>query len=227
MSVKIRDLPLEDRPRERLINNGAQSLSDIELLALLINTGTSNSSSKELSATLLTYLKDLTNLKDITLKELTNIKGIGISKATTILASIELGKRVLLKCPNIINIKFNNPRVIFEYYKNKLISVKQEHVYAVYLDASKRVIEDKLLFIGTVNQSIIHARDIFKYACILDASSIICIHNHPSGNVIPSNEDLSITSKLVEIGNMFGIPIIDHIIIGKDKYYSLYENGDL
>jgi DNA repair protein RadC len=225
--VKIKDLPLLERPRERLIYNGIDKLSNEELLAIILKTGGKGQSSKMLAVNILSYIKDISNLKNITLKELTNIKGIGKAKACDILATIELGKRLNSGNTVIKHIKFNSPDIIFNYYKDKLKDKKQECFYAVYLDASKKVIEDKLLFIGTVNQSIVHPRNIFKEACILDSSSIICIHNHPSDNVLPSKEDINLTKNLIEIGKIFSIPVIDHIIVGPTKYYSFFENGDI
>ena len=225
--VKIKDLPILERPRERLVNHGINTLSNEELTAIILKTGTKTESSKVLASNILKQVKNINDLNNITLPELLKIKGIGIAKATEFLASIELGKRVNTNNLIIKRTKFTNPEIIFEYYKDKLNDQKQEIFYAVYLDASRKIIEEKELFKGTINQSLIHPRDIFKYACILDASSIICIHNHPSGNIIPSKEDIKITNKLKEIGILFNIPIVDHIIIGKDKYYSFYENGDI
>ena len=225
--VKIKDLPILERPRERLVNHGINTLSNEELIAIILKTGTKTESSKVLASNILKQVKNINDLNNITLPELLKIKGIGIAKATEFLASIELGKRVNTNNLIIKRTKFTNPEIIFEYYKDKLNDQKQEIFYAVYLDASRKIIEEKELFKGTINQSLIHPRDIFKYACILDASSIICIHNHPSGSIIPSKEDIKITNKLKEIGILFNIPIVDHIIIGKDKYYSFYENGDI
>lgn len=227
MPVKIKDLPLLERPRERLIANGVNNLSNEELLAIILKTGNKRESSKIIASNILSYIKDINKLKNITLKELTNIKGIGKAKACSVLAAIELGSRINSNNMVINDIKFNSPDIIFEYYKDKLKEKKQECFYAIYLDASKKVIEDKLLFIGTVNQSIVHPRNIFKEACILDASSIICVHNHPSNNVLPSKEDINLTTNLIEIGNLFNIPVIDHIIVGPTKYYSFFENGDI
>ncbi len=227
MPVKIKDLPLLERPRERLIANGVNNLSNEELLAIILKTGNKRESSKIIASNILSYIKDINKLKNITLKELTNIKGIGKAKACSVLAAIELGSRINSNNMVINDIKFNSPDIIFEYYKDKLKEKKQECFYAIYLDASKKVIEDKLLFIGTVNQSIVHPRNIFKEACILDASSIICVHNHPSNNVLPSKEDINLTSNLIEIGTLFNIPVIDHIIVGPTKYYSFFENGDI
>lgn len=225
--VRIKDLPISERPRERMLSSGINNLSNEELLAIILKTGNKNESSKVLASNILKTLKNINDLNNMSVKELMKIKGIGIAKATELLASIELGKRVNSSNFILSDMKFNNPSIIFEYYKDKFYSFKQEMFYAIYLDASKKIIEDRFLFQGTVNQSIIHPRDIFKYACLLDASGIICVHNHPSGNIIPSKEDINITNKLKEIGYLFNIPILDHIIIGKDKYYSFYENGDI
>src|SRR5574344_2333897 len=227
MSIRIKDIPVDDRPRERLINIGVDSLSNEEILAIILGSGTRNSSAKDLASNILKETKNIKYLNEITLNELLKIKGIGLKKASTILASVELGKRINTSIVSINQVVFNNPKIIFEYYKNKLESKKQEYFYAVYLDSAKRIILEKLLFMGTINQSIVHPREVFKEAYLCNATSIICIHNHPSGNVIPSKEDINLTKKLIEIGKLFGIEIVDHIINGKNKYYSLYENGDI
>ncbi|HPF83256.1 MAG TPA: DNA repair protein RadC [Bacilli bacterium] len=227
MSIRIKDIPVNDRPRERLINVGVNNLSNEELLAIILKTGTKEISAKQLADILLKNINNINELNNITLNELIKIKGIGITKACNILASIELGKRINTKIETLNNIKFNNPSIIYEYYKNKLKDLKQEYFYAIYLDASKRIIKDKLLFIGTLNKSIVHPRELFKEAYLCNACSIICLHNHPSGNVLPSKEDILFTNKIKDIGITFGIDIIDHIIISLDKYYSFYENGDL
>ena len=225
MNVRIKDLPINDRPKERLVNLGVSSLSNDELLSILFNTGTKSISVKDISLSLLKYIGSISNLKDITLKELVSIKGVGVSKAVTILSALELGRRVYQSEDVKVSTKLNSPKIIFDSYVNKVKDLKQEVFYALYLDSSKKLIEDKLLFKGTVNASMVHPRDVFKYACIYSASSIICIHNHPSGNVLPSKEDINSTSNLVKLGKLFNIPVEDHIIIGKDKYYSFYENN--
>ena len=223
--MKIKDMPVLDRPRERMLNTGVNVLSNEELLSILLKSGNKNVNVKELSLMLLKEVGDITNLKDLSYEKLKNIKGIGIAKASTILAAIELGKRVNTK--PIIREQFNNPEVIFNYYRYIIGDKKQEHFCCVYLDNQKRIIKDKIVFIGTLNYSPIHPREIFKEAYLLSASSIICIHNHPSGNVFPSKEDIMTTKRLMEIGKLLGIPIVDHIIIGSDKYYSLLEQGEI
>ncbi|MEG0826400.1 MAG: DNA repair protein RadC, partial [Bacilli bacterium] len=216
--VKIKDMPINDRPRERLINNGSTSLSNEELLAIILKTGTKKQSVKELANSILSKLNNISNLKTMNYEQLNSIAGIGPSKATTILALIELTKRISNPIETINNTKFNNAKIVFEYYKDKIGDKFQEYFYCLYLNNKKIIIRDKLLYIGTINQTLIHPRDIFKEAYNLSASAIICIHNHPSGNPSPSKEDLEMTNNLINIGQLMGIKIADHIVISKNSY---------
>lgn len=225
-NILIKDIPISDRPRERLKNNGAESLSNEELLSIILKTGTKNKSVKELSNNILKMINDITELKDISIYSLEKIPGIGLVKGITLKAAIELGRRVY-EYKHSNSVILNSSKLIYEYIKHKLINKKQEYFYAIYLDTKKYLIEDKLLFIGTLNTSTIHPREIFKYAYLASASSIICIHNHPSNDVLPSKEDIIITKKLIEIGKIQGINVIDHIIVGNNNYYSFYDNGDI
>lgn len=221
--VLIKDIPIEERPRERFIKFGVENLSNEELISIILNSGTKNMSVKELSENILSKLNNISDLKYMTLNNLKSINGVGEVKAIKLLSSIELGKRVYYD-KEMIKIKMNNAEKIYEYIKNDLIDKSQEYFYCFYLDSKKNLIDKKLLFIGTLNRSIVHPREIFKYAYLLSASSIVCIHNHPSGDPTPSSEDINLTKSLVEIGKMQGINVIDHIIIGND-YFSFYENG--
>ena len=221
--IMIKDLKEEEKPRERLIKYGKESLSNEELLSIILKTGTKNYSVKTLAKLLLKEINNINDLKDITINKLMSIKGIGKVKAIEILAALELGKRVYyLKDNN--DIKLNSIDKIFEYFRYMLMYEHQENFIAVYLDSTLRLISYKILFKGTLNTSIVHPREIFKYAFLESAYSIVIIHNHPSGEVIPSKQDVELTNKLFEIGSLMGVPILDHIIIGKDKYYSFYEN---
>ena len=227
MNLRIKDIPQEERPIERLINLGSEVLSNEELLAILIKTGTKNMSSKVLASYLISKTNGLKEIEKINYGYLKDIKGIGPSKAAVIIAAFELGKRINQNIKTLNGIKITNSSVVYEYYKNILGDKKQEYFYAIYLDSNKRIIKDKMLFVGTLNQSLVHPREVFKEACLVSASSFICVHNHPSGNVFPSNEDINLTNNLKEISNMIGIPLIDHIIISKNNYYSFFENGDI
>lgn len=221
--IMIKDLNTSERPRERLIKYGVSSLSNEELIAIILKTGTHNYSVKTLASLVLKELNNINSLKEITINKLTNIKGIGKVKAIELLASLELGKRVYYLSENN-NVILNNSTKVFEYFKNILMHENQENFIAVYLDSKSRLISYKILFKGTLNTSCVHPREIFKYAYLESAYSIIVIHNHPSGEVDPSSADSILTDSLFQIGKLMGIPIVDHIIIGKTKYYSFYEN---
>ena len=227
MNLKIKDIPVNERPRERLINNGVEKLNNEELLALLLKTGTKTSSAKILASLIIKAVGDIKNLKYISYNELLKIKGIGSAKACDILASIELGNRINKEIISINNLKITSTDLVFKYYKDIIGDKKQEYFYCIYLDNNKKIIKDKLLFIGTINYSIVHPREVFKEAYLLSASSIICVHNHPSGNLEPSSEDFNLTNRLKEIGNLLGINVIDHVIITYDSYYSFYENNNI
>lgn len=227
MGVKIKDIPVNERPCERLISYGVETLSNEELLAIIFKTGRRGISAKELSIELLSKIENIKKLNDVNFEFLNTFKGIGKTKACNLLATIELGKRINREVDKIRDIKLTSSEIVYKFYKEKIGDKKQEYFYSVYLDNSKRIINDKLLFIGTVNYSLVHPREIFKEAYLLGASAIICIHNHPGGNPIPSNQDYEITNNLVEVGKILGIKILDHIIICKNNYYSFLENGDI
>ena len=219
----LKDIPKEERPRERFIKYGVDNLSVSELISIILNTGTKDLSVIDLSNTILKTISDISDLKFLTLNKLKNIQGIGEVKAIKLLCALELGKRVYFD-KKMLKIKMNNSTRIYDFMKDKFKDNKQEYFYALYLDSKKNLIDHKLLFLGTLNKSIVHPREIFKYAYLLSASSIICIHNHPSGDTEPSIEDIQITKTLIEIGKLQDIKVIDHIIIGND-YFSFFENG--
>lgn len=220
--LKIKDIPNEERPRERLVKYGVENLSNEELISIILKTGTKNYSVKQIALILLSEIKEITNLRNITLNKLTKISGIGEVKAIELLASLELGKRVFQEQKSN-KIKMNNSNLIYEYFKDKFINENQENFYAIYLDSKSYMISNKLLFKGTLNSSCVHPREVFKYAHLESAKSIIVLHNHPSGDPTPSKEDERTTKILMEAGNIMAIPVIDHIIIGKDNYFSFYE----
>jgi DNA repair protein RadC len=224
-SIKIKDIPPLERPYERLINCGVDKLSNEELLAILLKTGTKMISSKMLATTIMANINKLSALRKINYQQLVKIKGIGRSKACVILAAIELGNRINKEYVVIKGLKIINAQLVYDYYQNIFQDKYQEYFYCLYLDNAKRVIEEKLLFIGTLNFSIVHPREVFKEAYLVSASAIICVHNHPSGNIEPSIEDKNITNSLKEVGDILGIKVLDHIIIGYDNYYSFFESG--
>ena len=227
MTVRIKDIPKSERPIERLIENGSEVLSNVELLTILIKSGTKQKSAKTLAEEILKQVDDIHKLRDLNFEQLKKIKGIGSKKAATILASLELAKRINDELDSVNGLKITDSSLVYKYYKNKIGDKLQEYFYCIYLNSAKKVIKDKLLFIGTINQSVVHPREIFKEAYLVSASSIICVHNHPAGSIFPSKEDINLTNKLVEIGNLLGVKIVDHVIITKNNYYSFFENNDI
>ena len=224
--IDFKSIPDDDKPRERLYNYGSENLSNEELISIILKTGNREYSVKEVSLKLLEILGDITKLKDIGISSLMNIPGIGKVKATELKAAIELGKRVYTSNNNK-KVKLNNALSIYNYFKNIIGDKKQEYFYVVYLDTKGNYLDKKCLFIGTINTSMIHPREIFKEAYLLSASGIICIHNHPSGDPSPSREDIIMTMKIKEISIMHGINLLDHVIVGNDSYYSFYDNGKI
>lgn len=225
--TKIKDIPVNDRPIERLIHNGASVLSLEELLAILLKTGTKEISAKTLASNILSKIKSVDEIKKMTLEDLVSIKGIGYTKAATLLAAIELSKRLERGMETIKHTQITNAEMVYTYYHSLLQTRGQEHFYCLYLDSQKRVLESKLLFLGTLNYSMVHPREVFMEAYMNHAVSIICVHNHPGGNPIPSRADIELTKRLIEVGNLMGIPINDHIIIGRNSYYSFFEEGKM
>lgn len=222
MTYLIKDLPEEEKPREKLKKYGVKNLTDEELIAIILRCGTKNMSVKDLA---IKIKKEFKNLSDLSYIELSKIKGMGEVKAITLLAAIELGIRSTYKEDK--NIKLNRPENIYEFFKNKLIHLKQENLMAIFLDNKNKLIAYKTIFIGTINMSVSHPREIFKEAMKNSSVYIILVHNHPSGDPTPSVADLKFTNQVYKTSKIIGIPLLDHIIIGNNKYYSFYDNGDL
>lgn len=225
--LKFKELPDEEKPRERLLIYGVDCLSNEELLMILLKTGTKKYSVKELANLVLTKSGGIKKLKDITIHKLMEIEGIGKVKAIELMALIELSKRIQMSNTDMEVMKCNDPITIISYFHSLFVDKKQEEFYVIYLDNKKKYLDKKKLFIGSINSSIAHPREIFKYAYLLSASFIICIHNHPSGDPIPSKEDIWITENLKKIGELHAIYLVDHIIIGRNCYYSFYESNEV
>lgn len=221
----IKELPKTERPRERLKKYGANNLANEELLAILLKTGTKGVSVKDLALSLLKRVGSIQNFKDINFYTFDGIKGLGDVKKQELLALVELAKRIFLETNLPISKSYQNPETILEDNRYLFLGLKQEYFYVLYLDSKKKLIERKLLFMGTVDRSIVHPREVFKNAYLCSASSFICIHNHPSGDVMPSKADIEITKTLVEIGRIQGIDLIDHLILSDNNYFSFYENN--
>ena len=218
----IKELNEENRPRERLKKYGPSILSDEELLAIILRCGNKEQNAKELANEILIQLNGLNNFYNTSLNNLIKIKGVGEAKAITVLAALELGKRALKQTTN--KIKINNNKIVYDLYKYDFINCYQEHFVALFLDTKKNLITSETIFKGTVSSSNIHPREIFKAALKNSASSIIVLHNHPTGDSTPSKADIEVTQKLAQIGELMSIPLIDHIIIGNNNYYSFYDS---
>lgn len=222
----IKDFPKEERPRERFINHGPQSLSNQELIAILLRTGTRTESVLQLSGRLLTTFEGLRMLKDASLEELTNLHGIGQAKAIQLLAAAELGRRIANLAQEDRYV-IRSPEDGANYVMEEMRFLQQEHFVCLYLNTKNQVLHKQTIFIGSLNASIVHPREVFREALKRSSASIICLHNHPSGDPGPSREDIEVTKRLAECGKMVGIELLDHIIIGDKRYVSLKEKGYL
>jgi len=216
----IKEINITDRPRERAINYGINTLSNSELLAILFRTGTKDMSALELGNRVLQKY-NLNVISKLTTTELTEIPGIGDAKALTLLAAFELYKRNERTSKR----KVVSPEDVFKYLRPELTGLKQEHFVAIYLDTKNNIISSKTIFIGGLNVSIVHPREVFKWAVKLSAASIIVAHNHPSGDPTPSPADIEVTKALFEAGNTMSIELFDHIIIGENSFLSMKELG--
>lgn len=221
--MKVKDLPLDDRPREKLILRGPHSLSDAELLAILLRTGTKGKSVVSLAQELILKEKNLAHLSTKSVAALTKNNGIGKDKAATLVAAFELAKRILYQEKYLFDKKITSPEEIAELLIPLLKDEVKEKFIVICLNKSNKIITKETISIGTLDTSVVHPREVFKVAIDNNAASIIIAHNHPSGNKEPSNEDISITKKLVEAGKMMDIPIFDHIIVAGNSYTSFVE----
>ena len=222
----MREYRKEEKPRERFLQDGPESLSNQELFALLLRTGTKEESVLQMANRLLDAFEELRLLKEASIEELTAIKGIGEAKAIQLLAAVELGRRIH-RVNNQERYVIRSPEDGAKYCMEDMRFLTQEHFVCLYLNTKNQVLHKRTIFIGSLNASIVHPREVFKEAFRRSAASIICLHNHPSGSPDPSKEDIEVTKRLVECGKIIGIDLLDHIIIGEHKYVSLKEKGYL
>ncbi len=218
----IKEIPIFERPREKVINQGVKYLSNVELIAILLRTGSKEKNVLRLSEELLYKLTKINELNDFTVNELTSIKGIGTTKAVTILAAVELGKRISTITSQ--NKMLNTSKLVYEHMKNYFINAKEEHLYGVYLNAKGILISTIELSKGNLNSTLIDSELIFKWYYKLSASGVILVHNHPSGDSNPSLADLKKTEEVVKKAKLLNLRIVDHIIVGTN-YYSMAENN--
>jgi DNA repair protein RadC len=223
-SFTLREVPSEERPRERMLQFGAHALSNAELLAILLRTGTYSESAVRLAQRILSECGDLRSLVDMSKDQLTQIKGIGNAKALQIQASIELGKRLARSTLNEA-ITIRSPENVADLMREELRYLQKEHFVCLFLNTKNHVIGQETLSMGSLNASIVHPREVFRAAIKRSSASIVCVHNHPSGDPTPSPEDIQLTHRLIEAGTIIGIEVLDHIIIGDHKFVSLKEQG--
>lgn len=223
----IKDWAKDDRPREKMINKGKAALSDSELLAILLRTGKEGQSAVELARAILDKAdNNLINLSNLTFKELKEFKGIGEAKAITLMAALELGKRRRAAEATLPN-EVKDSRDTFERFLPYIDDMKQEHFLVMYLNQSNHPLKVECISNGGTTNVIADPKIIFKNALSLNATCIVLGHNHPSGNPRPSEDDRLLTKKFVAAGKLLDINVIDHIIIGNERYYSFRDHGEM
>ncbi|NDI34034.1 RadC family protein [Chengkuizengella sediminis] len=224
LSQILRDVPENDRPRERMLQYGAQVLSNAEIIAILLRTGSFDESAITLAQKVLKKFGGLRHLVDASTEQLIEMKGIGPAKALQIQAGIELGRR-LAKSKLEHHITIRSPEDAAKYMMEDLRYLQKEHFICLFLNTKNQLIAQETLSMGSLNASIVHPREVFRAAIKRSSASIICVHNHPSGDPTPSSEDIEITNRLLEAGQVIGIEVLDHLIIGDQNFISLKERG--
>lgn len=226
MSMTLRDVPNRERPRERLLHEGAHALSNQEIVAIMLRTGTKNESVLQLAQHVLCHFDGLRLLREATVEELTSIHGIGEAKAIEFCAAIELGRRIHTM-QEMDRYVIRTPEDVSRFVMEEMRFLSQENFVCLYLNTKNQVLHKQTVFIGSLNASIVHPREVFKEALRRSAASLICLHNHPSGDPTPSREDIEVTHRLAQVGKLIGIELLDHVIIGDRTFVSLKEKGHL
>ena len=223
--MKVKEMEVEQRPREKALRYGLESLSDLELVALILQSGNKNRSVFEIASDVLKESEGLSKLMSMHVNTLMQIQGIREVKALQLLASVELSKRVIRS--KVYHASIMRPEDVIEWFEFEYGSLPQECFIALYLDTKSKLISHRVLFKGTLNESVVHPREVFKEAFLQNANSVLIAHNHPSGDPTPSKEDVMITRKIKEIAMIHGIRLVDHLIVGVNSYYSFYEDNKL
>ncbi len=224
-SLRICDLPLQDRPRERLIESGVRALSTAELLAILISTGSGSCSALDLAQQILKELSQggqshFDAMRDLAPAHLYGISGVGPAKAATICAAIELGQRVYLARPNE-RPQIDGPEAAHLLLQSDLAYARQEKFAVMLLDIKNRVLATQVISVGTIDETLAHPREVFREAIRQSAAGILVAHNHPSGDTTPSPEDLHLTRRLIQAGRLLGIRLLDHLVIAGASFTSI------
>ncbi|KAF1085631.1 hypothetical protein SPSYN_01774 [Sporotomaculum syntrophicum] len=222
--VAIKDMPLSLRPRERLLQEGPEALSDIELLAIMLRTGYAAASAVDLATALLGHFGGIKQLLGVSAEELSAFKGMGPAKVAQIRAALELGRRVAMTTTwdrPCIKSPENAASLVMEEMRH----LDKEHFCALLLNTKNQVLVRETISIGTLNSSAIHPRELFKAAIRRSAAGVILVHNHPSGDPTPSRQDIEVTNRLIEAGNIIGIEVLDHLVIGDNRFTSFKAKG--
>jgi len=229
-AIKIRELPEEDRPREKLLKHGADGLTNRELIAILLRTGVPGKNAVEVGGEILEKYKNLSGLSRISARELKNIRGVGLAKAVQLAAAFKLADRMAKE--KLVRQKIDSPELVNEFFGAEMRALQKESLRVILLDTRYRLIDTQEISLGSVNESIAHPRDVFRPAVIASAYAVIVVHNHPSGDASPSQTDHSLTRRLAEAAELLQIRLLDHIIIGepldsRPGYFSFKEAGVL
>lgn len=225
--LTVKELPLSERPYEKCEKYGAGALSDAELLAVILRTGSKQQRVMDLAVNILNYPtadSGLNGLNYLTMKELTRIKGVGRVKAIELLCLTEITRRMAKEIRHD-SLRLVTPKSVADYFMQDMRHLTREQVRLLMLDSKNKVLQDLIISEGTVNTSIMPTREIFVNAMKYEAVNIILLHNHPSGDPAPSAEDIRVTKSVSQAGNLIGITLMDHIIIGDNRYISLKEQG--
>jgi DNA repair protein RadC len=225
INLSIKCWAEDDRPREKLLTKGAQSLSNAELLAIVLNTGYQNKSALELAKELLAHhANKLSEIARLDFQDFCKVKGIGPAKALSIMAVLELAKRKERE-PSLSKTKIKISKEVYDYLKPYLLHLRHEEFYVLYLNRANEIIACKQLSKGGLTGTIVDQRIIFRFAVEFGATNLIFAHNHPSGQLKPSEQDIKITKKLVEIGELMEIHVLDHLIFTDNNYFSFLDEG--
>lgn len=225
MPTGMAHTPEEDKPREKLYRKGAQELTDSELLAILLRTGSRGESVIDLSKRIISESRNISVLARKSVAELTKFKGIGKTKAVTLFAAFELAKRITANELTLEKTRVTSPDIVAEYFARLLVVENTEGFYVVCLNTQNQIIAHRKLTSGILDASAIHQREVFRYALENNAKSIILLHNHPSGNTDPSPQDIEVTRSMVNAGKLMGIAVLDHIITAGGKFTSIISSG--
>ncbi len=222
--ITIKELPEEERPREKMIKFGADRVSNAELLAIIIRTGSRRDSAIALAEKILSKAESLRELPLLTVEELMELNGVGLAKGVQIKAALELGRRMASSIRQEIK-GVSSPKDVAEYLMEEMRYYQKEYFKVILLNTKNQIISTELISIGSLNSSIVHPREIFSVAVKKVSAAVILVHNHPSGDPTPSREDIEVTKRIVQAGEIIGISVLDHMIIGEGRYYSFREGG--